>query len=539
MKIQHILCAGLAMLFFSACSTDLNQPPVDKLGSDGFYQTAGQANQGVLGVYSKLRNLTNDEFLLLSEVRSDNVWARTIEDGANQYLANCMFRTTAENSCFESVWNGWYALIYNANLGLQKIPNTTFNNESIKEQFLEELHFLRGWAYFELARLYGNIPVILEPMSVAEANQVAQTSAIDVINNVVIPDLEEALKLPARGKIVNASGTAVPEEGRADCVAAQAMLARVYMTLAGFPFNDASAKAKAKNYLTQVLANKSNYWAPDITEWRKQWTPDYNNKYSIFAIQHRTGGTGNPAIFNFSMPFPPSFTVIRIFGNQLYVEKTLRAEFDKVYATGEKDQRGDGYSFIDGYESEGSVWPAVFPVMEDVTVDGVTTQTNAQAFFYKYVPTQRKLAALGMTFDESTMKGSDDWPVNFPVLRIEDMMLLYAEILTDEGNISEAMSIVNEIRGRAGCDPASAADKPTAMKYIQRERRVELMGEGVRWFDEVRYGTWQNDIKDMFDRYNNPVGTNKDQVKAGNYLCPIPTNQMNIIPGLYKQNPDY
>lgn len=538
MKIRHILYVGLAM-FVTACSNDLNQPPVDQLGSDGFYQTASQSNQGVLGVYSKLRNLTNDEYLLLSEVRSDNMWSDPVENGANEYVSNCMFRSTAENSGFEKAWNEWYSLIFNANLALQKIPDAKFTQESIREQFLEEMHFLRGWAYFELARLYGNVPVILEPMSYSEANKVKQTSAAEILKTVVIPELEEALKLPTPDKIVNASGVAVPSEGRANCVAAQAMLARVYMTLAGFPYNDASAKEKAKGFLTQVLAKKSDYWAPDIIEWRKQWTPDYNNKYSIFAIQHRTGGTGNPAIFEFSKKLPPSYTGKKIFGNALYVEKSLRAEFDKVYSTGGKDQRGEGASFLDGYESEGSAWPLAAPVLEDVTIDGVTTKANTQAFFYKYIPTKRKLADLGMTFDESTMINDSDWPVNFPVLRIEDMMLLYAEILADEGNFTESMKLVNEIRERAGCDPVSASDKDTAMKYIQRERRLELMGEGVRWFDEIRYGTWQKDIQNMFDRYFNPVGTNKDLVAEGCYLCPIPANQMNIVPGLYVQNKGY
>lgn len=539
MKFKHILYAGLALLSMTACSDDLNQPPVDQLASDGFYQTAAQANQGVLGVYAKLRNLTNDEFLLLSEVRSDNMWSATIENGANEYLSNCMFRSTSESGCFETAWDEWYALIYNANLALSKIPSTTFDDETVRQQFLNEVHFLRGWAYFELARLFGNVPVILTPMSVSEANSVGQTPAQTVINDVVIPELEQALNLPTPDKIVNAAGTAVPTEGRANCVAAQAMLARVYMTLAGYPYNDASAKAKAKTYLTQVLAKKSSYWAPNITEWRKQWTPDYANKYSIFAIQHRTGGYGNTAIFQFSNQLPPSYTSIRIFGNQLYVEKSLRYEFDKVYSGGNTDLRGDGYSFLDGYEAEGSAWPAVVPVKESVTVDGVTADVNVQAYFYKYMPSKVKLAALGMSLDESTLKDYYDWPVNFPVLRIEDMMLLNAELLADEGNISGALEIVNEIRERAGCDPVTASDKTTAMKYIQRERRIELMGEGVRWFDEIRYGTWADDIKAAFDRYGNPTGTSKDNIKTGRYLCPIPLNQLNIIPGLYQQNADW
>lgn len=99
---------------------------------------------------------------------------------------------------------------------------------------------------------------------------------------------------------------------------------------------------------------------------------------------------------------------------------------------------------------------------------------------------------------------------------------------------------MNEIRKRAGVDPVSTnVDAATAMNYVKRERRLELFGEGVRWFDEVRYGTWRQDIIDKFNRYGNPAGTNVNDVSEGRYLYPIPQNQMNIIPGLYKQNVGY
>ena len=135
------------------------------------------------------------------------------------------------------------------------------------------------------------------------------------------------------------------------------------------------------------------------------------------------------------------------------------------------------------------------------------------------------------------MTSDYDWPTNYPILRLEDMMLMYAEILADEGNITEALQYVNKIRQRAGIDDATASTKDEAMKAIKRERRLELAGEGVRWFDEVRYGEWKTDITSMFDRYNNPDGTDKSDVK--NYLCPIPESQMNAVPGLYIQNEGY
>jgi hypothetical protein len=96
----------------------------------------------------------------------------------------------------------------------------------------------------------------------------------------------------------DSKGAAAGGQGRADKVVAQAMLARAYMTLKGQPFNDASAKANAKSYLEKVLSysasNGNKYWAPTITEWKKQWLtdPSIANKYQIFSIQH-TLNSGN------------------------------------------------------------------------------------------------------------------------------------------------------------------------------------------------------------------------------------------------------
>lgn len=539
MKIKTLLSTAIFAIAATACDDYLDQAPKDLLSSDSFYSTAAQAEQGVLGVYSDFRYISDYEYLMMSEVRSDNMWVNPIPDGQRDYSDIGTFRATSSLGTFESCWDMLYKCIYDANVALQKIPNTTFTDETIKNQLLNETHFLRGWAYFELVRLYGNVPMITEPLSPSEANSTPQSDGLTVINTVVIPDLEAALDLPDKGAITNSLGTAVPAEGRADRIAANAMLARVYMTLAGFPYNDDTAISKAQTYINTVLAEKSLYWAPTIDEWRKQWTPDYANEYSIFAVQYRTGGYGNPAIFDFSPALPPSYTTIRIFGNQIYVEKSLRYELDKTYSSGNKDLRGEDWSILDGYDAETN-YPAYTNSKEDLTVDGEVVQVYVNSMYYKYLPSIRKLATLGMSLDESELKDYYDWPVNFPVLRIEDIMLLNSEILIQQGNISEALEAVNEIRTRAGVDEVPTdVDAATALEYVKRERRIELMGEGVRWFDEVRYGTWQQDIIDMFDRYNNPTGTSTTDVADGRYLYPIPENQMNIKPGTYTQNEGY
>ena len=155
---------------------------------------------------------------------------------------------------------------------------------------------------------------------------------MDILNNRVIPDLKKSEDLPYKADMQDANGAKIDKKGRADKMAAKAMLARVYMTLAGYPYNDTNAKSLAKTQLENVLddSHAAAYWAPSLEEWQKQWMPTdaYYNKYSIFAIQYRTGGTGNPAIFNM-LPVkivPEDWSKNYNFSqNSIYVEKDIDA----------------------------------------------------------------------------------------------------------------------------------------------------------------------------------------------------------------------
>ena len=106
-----------------------------------------------------------------------------------------------------------------------------------------EVYFLRGWLILELSRLFGNVPIIDAPLSPSEVKKVPQSSAREVLDNIVVPDLINAqTMLPLKENMVSANGTSIVLQGRADKMAAEAMLARVYMTLAGFPYYDSDAR---------------------------------------------------------------------------------------------------------------------------------------------------------------------------------------------------------------------------------------------------------------------------------------------------------
>lgn len=544
-KIKNILWMGALALACTSCSDDfLSTPPTNLISSESFYKTATQSEQAVVGLYSDMSQMDLEGYVYLSECRSDNFWVEPRPNALREYSEIGTFRAGYDIVTFNNTWNRLYKTIYDANMLLSKIEGTTFQSESTKNQFVGETRFMRAWAYMELARFFGNVPIIDKPITPAESKAIKQSTAKEVFDQIVIPDLTEAINLlPYKSKMVDANGSSVSSEGRADKIAAQAMLARAYMTLAGYPFNDSGSKASAKTLLKGILdysaQNGNAYWAPNISEWRKQWMPssDYYNKYTIFAIQHRLKEGRNYVVFNITPVLAPSYTTKRIFGNSIYVEKSLEYEFERTFSNGNRDERGIGYSTLEAMDVETNFDAYANQEGTYTTDEGKTVNVLERTMFYKFTPSTHKLAALGMSFDESQMSNDYDWPTNYPILRLEDMMLMYAEILADEGNVSEALKYVNKIRQRAGIDDATATTKDEAMKAIKRERRIELAGEGVRWFDEIRYGEWKSDITSMFDRYNNPDGTDKADVK--NYLCPIPQSQMNAVPGLYTQNEGY
>ena len=307
------LCLTIGVILIVSCSNDfLALTPNDQLLTSNSYKTPKQAEQAIVGIYSNLRYLANDEYLYLSEVRSDNAWSNPKTDGLREYSEIGSFRAGSDITTFNLVWNEWYKVILDANTAITKIPDISFTSQSTKDQFLGEAYFLRGWAYFELARLFGNVPIIDKPLSSAEVKIIKQSNAAEVYKTMVIPDMSKAeALLPVSSAMKTSEGASATVYGRADKIAAKAMLGRIYMTMAGFPVNDPlaqdSAEVKLKGVIDFSIANSNKYWAGDSTEWKKQWISENNNKYSIFAIQYRSGGTGNTAIFDFSSGLPAEF----------------------------------------------------------------------------------------------------------------------------------------------------------------------------------------------------------------------------------------
>ena len=541
------LVAGLALLCVS-CKDKLVIPPVGSLSSEGYFSTPSHIEEGIRGVYSKVTGIEGNEYIYLSETRSDNVWTDPAPNATRDATEIGHYRFNPSLGTLESTWSGWYSVIYNANTVLASLDNVEFTNESIKKQFRGELLFLRAYAHLELVRVFGNVPVVDHVLSASEAKELGQTPGADILKNQVIPELKEAVDLlPYQKSMLSSTGGSATSEYRGDKLAAQAMLARAYMTLYGWPSKDSSVKAEAKSLLKTVIdyANANGYWAPTATEWKKMFTTDRvtQNKYFIFSIQH-TAATSNTLAFISCAEaltvdyLPTQGTNSRFNGNAMYtgfVEATTRYEFQ---ATG--DERGK-FCILDTMAPVGTY--TGYPNREtEFTLDnGEKVTTYERSLNTKWVPYAAKRESVGVTFDDLDL--NTGWPMNFPIIRTEDMMLLYAELLVEDNDIAGAMEIVNKIRTRAGVEArptnCSAAD---ALNYVKKERKLEFFGEGVRWFDQIRYGEWKESTLKMFNRYlnsSNPgyqTTVSTVSIVDGKYLSPIPETEMDTVPGLYTQN---
>lgn len=273
-NFKTIILAAGALLLAASCEKnpfDLSTPPVGSLSPEGFYTTPAHLESGVLGVYSNLQGVENYQYLTFSEDRSDNVWVDSDPNGIRTCSESSFYRINDATGELSSLWAGWYALIYNANTVLANIDAVEMDG-AVKNQFKGEVLFLRALAHFELTRSFGNVPIVDRNLSATEAKTLKQSKPEDVIKTSVIPDLEQAESLlPLRAEMKNSSNASIANDGRADKLAAQALLARVYMTLKGFPYNDASAKTEAKAYLQKVVDGGSAYFAPTIDEWKRQF----------------------------------------------------------------------------------------------------------------------------------------------------------------------------------------------------------------------------------------------------------------------------
>ena len=534
-----LLLAPCSLLLFASCEDYLNTVSKSALTTDNAYAKAAGVDQDLTGVYGCLKPFAKYYFVM-SEFRSDNLF--NITEARTREESDCaQFNTTGllNDAIVSSCWADHYTLIAAANVLLDHIGEAGMS-ESVKRQYMAEARFLRGLAYFDMVRFFGRVPVSLHEISPDEAFALGQSEAVDVYNQAIVPDLQYAVE--------NLQETATdylgnPRSERVTKTAAQALLGKVYLQMAGYPLYQ-DTKDKAQSLFAEVLKNMNKYWKNSMSDWNLMWVHENDNKNFIFEIQYiAEKNQGNPAT-----PYSRSGNTYAddycnanlTTGSHVYVERDLQ---DHFLITSDIDN-GDGTTtteYIDkrlyGTINTGQTYNEETGQYEGGAID----QNN---FCTKFFEHKIKRKSLGLSDMDAEITDRTFWPQNWPVLRIEDVMLLYAECV---GNTTEGYQYLNMIRQRAGLSELKELSADAFQKAVAFERRCELLGEGHRWFDQVRQNTFVEEIRTTFTNYRDK----RDASHSSNYtiyanrvtqnsaLYPIPMSQIRIREGLYQQNPGY
>lgn len=502
MKLKFVLFAFAIIISVVSCEKDdflTVQPKGTNLESN-YYRNQTEAYAGLVAVYDIMNKNSGgfDNMITMMNAGSDDHYAGGggATDGAGiQGFSNYSLSPTTISRSF---WSDHYQGIYRANYLLTKLPGIPMD-ASVIARYTAECKALRANYYFNLVRMFKNIPLITTPLETSEYFTVQQATPAAVYAQIQ-QDLKDAIAvLPAT--------VSDAEKGRFSQGAARALLGKVYL------FDPAGdKKALAATELAAVNGTPggtSQYGYKLLTNFNDLWMVDNKfNTEAIIEVAHTNAssagwgnwGNGNAEgnITNImcgprsytkiaeSAPDLPSGWSFNVFTQGFYDVIKTDPRFGATVLDLKAMSAAKEASYIGGYQDTGYFLNKFIPRKADVT-----TGTGEPVLNYRQ---------------------------NSYVIRLSDTYLLEAEALGGTG--ARAQALLDAVRARVGL-----ASTPVSLAAIKAERRLELAGEGHRFFDLVRW----NDAATVLASRGFKAGKNE--------VFPIPYQELQNT--LIKQNPNY
>jgi len=483
-KILTICTALLISGTFMTCSDDfVERTPVYSIDSENFFNSEDDYYLALIGAYDLLQSTYLN--VILGEIASDNTLCggESATDVIGWQQVDDMIHTPV-NADLQNVWSWMFAGVNRANYILEFQDKTDFEGREI---IIAEARFLRAYYYFELVKWFGPVPLKESRFELGDETTIPRSPVEDVYALI-----EEDLLFAS-----NTLSYTAPQVGRATKGSAQALLGKVYLYQEKFTES------------SNVLVNLINNGPYDLVE-------DYdtifesageNNIESVFEVQYTDAeGAGFGCLQCSEGNVAVGFSGVR---NYTGPEFTPGFSFN-VPVQEAVDQFEDGDERLDVAILDIDAWAA-----QTGATFGIGFEHTGY-FNRKYIPRKRSATAQG---DLNLTN-----PNNYRAIRFADVLLMAAEA-NARGGISEdvARTYLNRVRNRAGLVDINTSGNEL-VDNIYQERRVELLGEGHRFFDLVRTG-----------RGNQIDGFAPNK----NELFPIPFQEIQFSNGLWEQNPGY
>jgi hypothetical protein len=562
------LLTAVAMVFSLAGCYDLDRFPDSQLSAGTFWKTRLHADQAMAGVYSILQS----DYVFGVTFGLDCLGSVASGYDGPSYTSIGRGTYTATDGEVTNKWTMLYEGVARANLVMQNLGQVDMS-EALKTQYAAEARFLRALFYNELLNFYGGVPLYDESWVIAEKfNDMKEPrSSADQVRAFILQDLDAAIaSLPEHG------AWGAGDYGRATRGAAQALKGKVLL------FNKEWQAAAA---MFEAVRGGGKY----------SLFPDYGGLFQpggdasdemIFAVQN-LGGLGQdfgmPTTFYMGSrssfgscwdnvtaatdfvdsyecldgkPFDweewfPGFTTDDAVKEKTFMatlsadNKTVSAYPDARERLLEMYERRDPrmqaslilpYTMYKGWVSNAPM-DCEYVVGVGVHESNGFIRVNNNWYIYLW----RKFVA---EYDlDGLINNRADTPINFPLIRYADVLLMLAECYNELGRQAEAVTLINEVRARAGMPglnsgPAwlAAATKDEVFGRIRHERAVELAAEGHSFNDYRRWSllqTLNREMKGFTGRvYYSRVVRDRD------YLWPIPDTERDKNE-LLEQNPGW
>ena len=485
-KILQIGLAGILMLTSYNCQMD--QDPEYQIDSENYFNSEADYYQALIGAYDLLQSTYLN--VLMGEIASDN----TLSGGesATDVIA---FQQVDEmthnpvNDQLKRVWDWMFAGVQRCNFIMENKDKTEFEG---KNQIIAETRFLRAYYHFELVKWFGGIPLKGDEMFVIGDETTIPRSSVEEVYASIEADLIYASE--------NLNPIA-PEVGRITQGAAYSLLGKVYLYQEKFQ--------QAANALDQVI-NGGGYSL--VQDYSTLFEFDQENgSESIFEVQYTdVEGAGFGCLQCSEGNVAVGFNGIRSYAGPMF---SSGYSFNVPTA--------EAYNAYDDEDLRRDI--AILDIEAWASATGATYGTGYKHTGYfnrKYLPRERS--------DEAQGDMNLTNPNNYRSIRYADVLLMAAEAY-NRGGISDATArnYLNQVRQRAFGNTSHdvTVSGQALTEAIWRERKLELMGEGHRFFDLVRTGK--------------AAGTIPGFVAGKHELFPIPYEEIQFSNGNWQQNPNY
>lgn len=544
-KLISIFTIFLAFACLTGCEDFLDTENLTKKDTSNYPQTASDADQLLVGVYSMLGRAEPLGFTyFISEIMSDNCFG-----GGDQADKSCkamdQFKKSSEDM-FRWTWRGRYMGIYRANFLVEALDGIEWDSEEHRNSVEGETRMMRAWFYFDLCRMFGEVPLVTVP----EPVNLPKTPAAETYAFIASDLLAAIEKIPAK----NVTSMSRSDNGRMTRWAAEALLARVWLFYTGYYRKNTLptlgggevTREQVQGYVADCIANSGHEL---LSDYRNLWPYSHVQDYTYTAENNlQWAGDGNiEEVMAIKYSTLGTWDVISQKCNQVCLYYGVRGQSNYIYTY----PFGQGWGFA-------PVNPKLWEDWDDADIrkKGSVIDCNDRKEMRLYLKgggnaseetyyINKKHCPINV-YTDATKQNVVNYSVplygmtetNFQLTNTQDIILIrFSDVLLMGAELGcpQAQAYFDRVRSRVGLPTL-----PATLDNIKNERRFELAFEGeryydlLRWHDENLITENQTGIR-IYDRKVPRTKNVTFRPETGGFL-PIPLTEIQLSEGVLTQN---